>query len=490
MAHIRQSNKLKAGSATMSGGNSGDGIGMVYWNGVYTPLYNIPATIYVATTGSDSNAGTSGSPYATINKALSVATAGSVIQVAAGTYSESSAYAWFTTTACLSFVSNGTSGQPIILRAASGASVKVDGSTTKAGIYLRSHDYIYIAGLEVQNCYLCGIGAMGEYNDAYGRYIAADCSNYVVIENCYIHDVLGETGSNTAAIHGWGTSDWVVRNNRIDNMTGAGASGHGWESYATRNAKIYNNTITVPGRAIYFKDHFVADIDGTPVDESEVWNNWLKSTAQSAISSNIRGTGERKSGNHYWHNNICIGAANNAAVEANNTSTLNNEVAQNVRVENNIVDGGANSGTKGVFICGFNNATIRGNIIVRCNIQLETQLIANDLTGSANTRIMDEDYNIHVPNSSFQVFADRYAPTAQTFTSLSSWMAANASTGPISVASAIGDNSATSTTGTLFNNISTADYTHKTGSPALSFMPDSSNAGAYRLGTETIGVIA
>ncbi len=43
---------------------------------------------YVATTGNDGNAGTSGAPYATINKALDVCAAGDSIFVAAGSYTE------------------------------------------------------------------------------------------------------------------------------------------------------------------------------------------------------------------------------------------------------------------------------------------------------------------------------------------------------------------------------------------------------------------
>jgi hypothetical protein len=55
-----------------------------------TPVaYTAPtglATLYVATTGSDTNPGTSGSPFATISKAATAASAGTVVMVAPGTY--------------------------------------------------------------------------------------------------------------------------------------------------------------------------------------------------------------------------------------------------------------------------------------------------------------------------------------------------------------------------------------------------------------------
>jgi len=47
-----------------------------------------PCTLHVATNGSNSNPGTSSKPFLTIGKAASVAVAGSVICVGAGTYNE------------------------------------------------------------------------------------------------------------------------------------------------------------------------------------------------------------------------------------------------------------------------------------------------------------------------------------------------------------------------------------------------------------------
>lgn len=51
-----------------------------------TPL--VAATFYVAKTGSDSNPGTSTSPWLTVQKAANTATAGDTVNVAAGTYAE------------------------------------------------------------------------------------------------------------------------------------------------------------------------------------------------------------------------------------------------------------------------------------------------------------------------------------------------------------------------------------------------------------------
>jgi hypothetical protein len=50
-------------------------------------------TIYVAPTGDDSNDGSSAAPFETIKKASSVAAAGDIIQITAGTYHETNAIA-------------------------------------------------------------------------------------------------------------------------------------------------------------------------------------------------------------------------------------------------------------------------------------------------------------------------------------------------------------------------------------------------------------
>src|SRR6185312_8092761 len=67
------------------------------------------ATYYVATNGSDSNAGTSSNaPFATLSKSVGLANAGNLIYVRGGTYN-------FTATVSMS--RNGTPAQPILVRA-------------------------------------------------------------------------------------------------------------------------------------------------------------------------------------------------------------------------------------------------------------------------------------------------------------------------------------------------------------------------------------
>src|SRR5438067_11007741 len=85
------------------------------------------ATYYVATTGSDSNPGTSGSPFLTIQHGLSVTTAGDTIIVKNGTYLPLTGT--LDAMACPINIA-GSSGSPITLKAENLLGAVLDGNAT------------------------------------------------------------------------------------------------------------------------------------------------------------------------------------------------------------------------------------------------------------------------------------------------------------------------------------------------------------------------
>jgi hypothetical protein len=100
-------------------------------------------TLDVAVSGSDGNPGTAALPLATVAKAASLATAGTCIQVHAGSYHE---------TATIAFTADGTLDSPIVLRSADGplaAIIDDSGNTVGEGVYI-NHDHIVIDGLDFQ----------------------------------------------------------------------------------------------------------------------------------------------------------------------------------------------------------------------------------------------------------------------------------------------------------------------------------------------------
>jgi Ricin-type beta-trefoil lectin domain len=84
-------------------------------------------TYYVATTGSDANAGTVGAPFKTIQKCATVALAGDTCLINSGTYRETVAP-----------THSGSAGSPITFAPVTGASVTVDGTNAVSGWTLDS----------------------------------------------------------------------------------------------------------------------------------------------------------------------------------------------------------------------------------------------------------------------------------------------------------------------------------------------------------------
>lgn len=137
-----------------------------------TSVYNL----YVATTGSDSNTGTSAKPFKTIAKAASVAKAGTTIHVAAGTYSGN-----------VTTKTSGTSSNHIRYLSDTKWGAKIIGSGTEA-MWTNNGNYVEIVGFDIS-----GPGRLGILNYA---------SN-TLIGNNNVHNLTlsgGCTGSGGAGI--------------------------------------------------------------------------------------------------------------------------------------------------------------------------------------------------------------------------------------------------------------------------------------------------
>jgi len=137
-----------------------------------TSIYHL----YVSPTGSDSNTGSSASPYRTISKAASVAKPGTTVHVAPGTYSGN-----------VATKTSGTSTNPIIFLSNTTWGAKVVGSGTEA-MWTNNGNYVQIVGFDIS-----GPGRLGILNYA---------SNTLVKGN-HIHNLTlsgGCTGSGGAGV--------------------------------------------------------------------------------------------------------------------------------------------------------------------------------------------------------------------------------------------------------------------------------------------------
>jgi parallel beta-helix repeat protein len=113
------------------------------------------ATLYVSTTGNDSNPGTVSLPLRSISKAAQAATPGSRVVVLGGVYRE-----------VVEIPVGGTAGSPITFEPARGQQVIIDGSASPPNTSLVqiSASYIGFKGFTIRNSTRTGITAWGTHN--------------------------------------------------------------------------------------------------------------------------------------------------------------------------------------------------------------------------------------------------------------------------------------------------------------------------------------
>jgi len=136
-----------------------------------------------ASGGSDSNAGTLTSPFATISHGVSMlSAAGDVLNVRAGTYNES----------VVIWQKNGTSTDPIRVHNYTGETPVIDGTgtTTSSVVAIDSSSYVRFDGFEVKNGPNGGIGVR-------------NCNNVKVRWNS-VHDM------QSGGINAWSSSSSTV----------------------------------------------------------------------------------------------------------------------------------------------------------------------------------------------------------------------------------------------------------------------------------------
>lgn len=186
------------------------------------PVFAAGNSYYVSTTGSDTNNGTSlTTPYKTIAKAITSASAGDTIYVRAGTYP------------AFSVTKSGSAGNYLTISGYGSEKPIITGSSQQ--IVLTSVSYVRISGFEV-------IGATASW----GGGIYVDRSNYNIIENNIVHD---NTGSNTSGILVSAGSYNKILNNEVYNnyLNGIQIISHSsTQSVGNEisNNKSYNNTLS------------------------------------------------------------------------------------------------------------------------------------------------------------------------------------------------------------------------------------------------------
>jgi uncharacterized repeat protein (TIGR02059 family) len=150
------------------------------------------ATYYVSPSGSDSNPGTIGQPFFTLNKAWNYVSAGDIIYMRGGTYN-------YTTTQSLTS-KDGTSGNLISISAYPGEHPIIDynGATSPyIALYLKNADYLYLKGIRITGLSQSPSATSGYY----GMILWADVNHctFELLETDHIGGwgvVIGDNSSN------------------------------------------------------------------------------------------------------------------------------------------------------------------------------------------------------------------------------------------------------------------------------------------------------
>jgi len=151
--------------------------------------------LYVATTGSDSNGGTLTSPFLTLQKGASVATPGTTIHVAPGTYNATT-YCTIPDpygangTGMVCMKTSGTAGAPITFISDTKWGAKLECGTGAAGLFFLGASYIKVNGFDMT----CPKGVFA--SSTYGH------NGYNTFIKNYVHDISTGVCNSTGALSG------------------------------------------------------------------------------------------------------------------------------------------------------------------------------------------------------------------------------------------------------------------------------------------------
>jgi len=205
-------------------------------------------TYYVSTNGSDSNPGTSGSPFLTLGKAESVVTAGDVVVITDGTYNIGTP---------LSITHNGSAGNYITFKAVSPGNVILNGWISIDAGYRVFEGFAFTQSTNggkafwiknannlIKNCTVNVTASTG-----YGIQVGTDANTGGEAADNNVLDNVRVIGTNTGTIHGiifgGGGNGNVLKNSYISNTY------YGIVDKAETNTLVYNNVFNFTAASLY-----------------------------------------------------------------------------------------------------------------------------------------------------------------------------------------------------------------------------------------------
>lgn len=324
-------------------------------------------TFYVSTTGSDSNSGTFGSPWKTIQHAANSVSAGATVDVRAGTYKESINIP----------VSGNSSAGYIVFQSYPGERAIVDGTglsccggAVKGLFNIVNQSYVIVSGFEIRN-----YSTTSASSTPAGVWITGAGSNLQILNNS-VHNIVSKSEKNGNA---FGISAYGTSATPISALTISGNQVYG-------NKTGNSETVDVDGNVLNFtiSNNIVHDNDNIGIDAigfEGVGPSGHDQAANGQITGNtiynITSYGNPAYGKQYAADGIYCDGCTQVTIDRNLVykSDLNIEVASEhkghtssyVTVRNNLVYNGNSTGISiGGYssgVGGSDHCTIVGNTL-------------------------------------------------------------------------------------------------------------------------------
>lgn len=314
-----------------------------------TQVASAATDYYVATTGSDSNPGTQSQPFKTIRKGSQVATAGTTVHVAAGTYTET-----------IRTTQSGTASSRIrfVSYVKWAAKIIPPANSTREHVWDIRGNYVDINGFEVDgsNCTSCTVGIYmgGSYDRVINTHVHNIANNipclshgaagivadhyYGGVHNNVIGNVVDHIGVDQCNFyHGiYMSTSGIVKNNIVNNVSAYGI--HLWHD--ATNVTVVNNTVFNNGSA-------GSDGGGIVIGSGDYYNfsgpGDYNIVANNIVYNNL-GWGIVEAGNTGTHNtytnNLVYGNITNWGLQ--NGLTHTNTITADPRFVNYLADGTGN----------------------------------------------------------------------------------------------------------------------------------------------------
>ncbi len=302
------------------------------------------AAFYVATTGSDNNNGSFGSPWRTIQHAANTAVAGNLVYVMGGIYNEIVTFPHSGSAAAGYIAFESYPGQTAIV---DGTSLTIPGG--QYGLFtVQNQDYLAIAGFEVRN-YVSNTTA----NVPIGIFVTGADSNIQILGN-RVHDIV--TTANTCAA----------------NALGIAAYGS--------SAPASINSLLISG--------------------NEVFNNTTGCSETVTLNGNVENWSVT---NNLIHDNNNIGfdaiGFEHVSPDPNYDQARSGQVSGNIIYNITSYDNpayGAQYGADGIYVDGGTQIVIERNVIHHTDVNLE---LASEMPGKVTSFIIARSNLIYYANS-------------------------------------------------------------------------------------------